>query len=128
MRTPTISPGSGGIAAARCRRLWLICCTLLAAAAASTPKLARADEGGVGFWQPGTFDSFAAVPGEPGWSVETTYYHSSLTAATNVGVAREIEDGRFNPTVNATLTTHLKSTDDQLSFSPTYTFASPVLG
>jgi hypothetical protein len=39
-------------------------CVLLLVAIA-----ARADEGGVSFWAPGQFSSFAAVPGESGWSV-----------------------------------------------------------
>jgi hypothetical protein len=37
---------------------------------------ALADEGGVSFWLPGTFGSFAAVPGEAGWSMPASYYHS----------------------------------------------------
>ena len=28
-----------------------------------------ADEGGVSFWLPGLFGSFAAAPGTPGWAV-----------------------------------------------------------
>jgi hypothetical protein len=101
---------------------------LVVAGASSPPKIARADEGGASFWLPGTFASFAAVPEEPGWSAETIYYHTSVSAATSVAIAREIEIGRFTPTVNATLSTHLKASDDQFPFSPIYTFASPVLG
>ena len=29
---------------------------------------AQADEGGVSFWLPGQFASFAALPGHPGWA------------------------------------------------------------
>jgi hypothetical protein len=36
---------------------------------------ARADEGGAGVWLPGQFASFAAVPGDPGPSLELLYYH-----------------------------------------------------
>src|SRR5262245_60332411 len=39
---------------------------------------AHADEGGVGFWFPGTFGSLAATPGEPGWSAASFYIHSSV--------------------------------------------------
>lgn len=36
----------------------------------------RADEGGVSFWLPGQYGSFAAVAPEPGFSVPTvTYYY-----------------------------------------------------
>jgi hypothetical protein len=33
-----------------------------------TPRDAAADESGVSFWQPGTYDSLAAIPDNPGWS------------------------------------------------------------
>lgn len=39
---------------------------------------ANADEGGVSFWLPGQYGSFAAVPGEPGWSIGTVYYYTSV--------------------------------------------------
>jgi len=39
---------------------------------------AHADESGVSFWLPGTFGSFAALRGDPGWSLPLTYYHSSV--------------------------------------------------
>ena len=41
---------------------------------------AAADEGGVSFWLPGQLGSFAAVPGEPGWSLPIIYYHASSDA------------------------------------------------
>ena len=37
--------------------------------------VAHADEGGLSFWLPGLFGSFAAAPGEPGWSVATFFYY-----------------------------------------------------
>jgi hypothetical protein len=40
---------------------------------------ARADEGGVSAWLPGTYGSLAAVPGTPGFSVALSYYHSSVS-------------------------------------------------
>ena len=36
---------------------------------------ALADEGGVSFWVPGTFASFAATRSAPGWSMPLVYYH-----------------------------------------------------
>src|SRR5262245_25840757 len=51
--------------------------TLLAIAlgAGSGVGRARADEGGVSFWVPGQQGSFAALPGDPGWSMPVVYYH-----------------------------------------------------
>jgi hypothetical protein len=35
---------------------------------------ARADEGGVSFWLPGQYSSFAAVPSQPGWYIPPQLY------------------------------------------------------
>jgi hypothetical protein len=42
---------------------------------------ASADEGGVSFWLPGQFASFAGTPGEPGFSFPLVYYHAFADAA-----------------------------------------------
>ena len=42
--------------------------------------IAAADEGGVSFWLPGQYGSYAAAPGKPGWSFESTFYYASATA------------------------------------------------
>ncbi len=50
---------------------------------------ANADEGGVGFWLPGQYGSFAAIAPEPGWSVTfLSYYYSG-----DAGRGRELESG-----------------------------------
>ena len=36
-------------------------------------NFAMADEGGVSFWLPADFASYAAVPSQPGWLFESTY-------------------------------------------------------
>jgi hypothetical protein len=41
----------------------------------------RADEGGLSFWLPGLFGSFAAAPGQPGLSVAAFYYHALASAS-----------------------------------------------
>jgi hypothetical protein len=87
-----------------------------------------ADEGGVSFWLPGTFGSLAAVPGQPGWSFAAFYYHGSVSAGADVARAREIQIGKFNPTLNVNLNANLNSTIDFVWLQPTYTFATPVLG
>ena len=63
----------------------------------------RADEGGVSFWAPGTYASLAAVPLEPGWTVNELDYHWQGQAGADVAVAREITIGRFSPTLGLNL-------------------------
>jgi hypothetical protein len=71
-----------------------------------------ADEGGVSYWLPGTFGSLAAVPGQPGWSFAAFYWHDSVSAGADVARSREIQFGRFNPTLNVNLNANLNSTID----------------
>jgi hypothetical protein len=98
------------------------------AAVASVPTIAVADETGVSAWLPGTFGSLAAVPSQPGWSVATIYYHTSVSAGADVARAREIQIGEFNPTLSVKLSAHLNSDADLALLAPSYTFANPVLG
>jgi hypothetical protein len=81
------------------------------------PGLSRADEGGISFWLPGLFGSFAAVPGTPGLSIAAFYYHPSVAAS-----ARRtfLQGGRFE--------TGIQGRGDIFGFGPTYTFETPVLG
>src|SRR5450631_451088 len=81
------------------RRIWTLglAATLVSAAVAGSPILARADEGGGSFWQPGNYDSLAAVPDQPGWSFATTYNHVSTNAGASVAAARAIPIGRLDP-------------------------------
>jgi hypothetical protein len=67
--------------------VFIVLGTLVAA-----PGLARADEGGVSFWLPGLFGSFAEAPGQPGLSFSTFYYHPSVTAGGNKTF---LQGGRF---------------------------------
>src|SRR4030095_13413761 len=88
----------------------------------------RADEGGVSFWFPGSYGSLAATPQTPGWSFSALYYHATVTAGGNVGVARQIPHGNLKPTVNLNSNVDLKSNVDLVLLNPNYVFASPVLG
>src|SRR5215813_11977591 len=91
---------------------------LLAALATSLfSDVAAADEAGVSFWLPGQFGSFAATPAQPGWSFDTTYYHATAEANTGRSFAR---GGGIHAGV--------KSPSDYVMWTPTYTFATPVLG
>lgn len=94
--------------------------------ATTSPLLA--DEGGVSFWLPGQFGSLAATPQQPGLSVATIYYHTSVKAQGDVSASREIEIGKFKPTLKVDLNINLKARADLAVFSPTYVFATPVLG
>jgi len=98
------------------------------AAATSAPQRAVADAGGVSFWLPGTFGSLAAVPGQPGLSWATIYYHTTVSAGTDVSVAREITIGGSGVTVKANVNANLDAKADLFLFGPNYTFATPVLG
>ncbi|WP_439395052.1 hypothetical protein ACRQ5Q_38745 [Bradyrhizobium sp. PMVTL-01] len=92
-------------------------------------QIARADEGGVGFWIPGFFGSLAAVPAQaPGWSVSTIYYHTSVSAGADVARAREITIGRIPGNLTATVSANVKANVDLGLVAGTYTFATPVLG
>jgi hypothetical protein len=74
-----------------------------------------ADEGGVSFWLPGNFGSFAAAPSEPGWVLPLFYYHGWASADGSEAFPR---GGR--------ITAGLDARADFLFAAPTYTFASPV--
>jgi hypothetical protein len=79
--------------------------------------VANADEAGASFWVPGQYGSFAAVPSNPGWSFDSTFYHATAAANPSVSFAR-----------GGGLQTGLKTASDYLMLTPTYTFATPVLG
>jgi hypothetical protein len=78
---------------------------------------ASADEAGVSFWLQGQFGSFAAAPSNPGWSFESTFYHATAVASPSTSFAR---GGGFQVGV--------KSPTDFVMVTPTYVFATPVLG
>jgi hypothetical protein len=80
-------------------------------------ETAAADEAGTSFWQQGQYGSFAAVPGNPGWSYEATAYHASGAANPNTSFERGggIQTGMTSPV-------------DLALFTPSYAFATPVFG
>src|SRR5581483_8698283 len=83
-----------------------------AAVALLSPQIARADESGVSFWLPGLYGSLAATPGAPGWSIAAIYYHTSVSASGAAAASREIQVGRFSPTVNINLNLALSGQGD----------------
>ena len=77
---------------------------------------AVADEGGASSWLPGQFASFAAVPGDPGFSLETIYYRRSASA-----------DASRSFNIGARLAAGLDIVEQYIFLTPGYTFAAPVL-
>src|SRR5262245_54297218 len=100
----------------------------LALALGLVSQVSFADEGGVSFWIPGFFGSLAAAPLQPGWSLQTNYYHTSVSAGAEVARAREITVGKIPVTLNANLSATLDARADLGWAMPLYTFATPVLG
>src|SRR5262245_31975228 len=94
----------------------------------SAPTIAAADEGGVSLWIPGFFGSLAAAPLQPGWTLQTNYYHTSVSAGGDVSRAREITIGKIPVTLNANLSATVDARADLGWALPMYTFATPVLG
>jgi hypothetical protein len=118
----------GGSGRERAIRSGLICGVLALGAAASMPNIAMADEGGVSFWVPGFFGSLAAAPQQPGWSLASIYYHTSVSAGGDVALAREFQLGRIPANLTANLSASLNATGDLGFAIPTYVFATPILG
>jgi hypothetical protein len=94
----------------------------------SVPAISLADEGGVSFWLPGIFGSLAAVPQQPGWSVASIYYHTTVSAGGDVSLAREFQIRNLPVNVTAHANANLNGTGDLGLFVPNYTFATPIFG
>jgi hypothetical protein len=99
------------------RTLVRIASLLAGLQAFSFPDTAAADEAGVSFWLPGQYGSFVATPSQPGWSFESTYYHATAAANASMSFAR-----------GAGIQVGMKSPSDYVMWTPTYVFATPVLG
>jgi hypothetical protein len=104
---------------------------ITAGAVATAPAPAFADQGGVSFWVPGLFGSFAASPLVPGWSISTIYYHTSVDASGGLAAAKQIEVGRLNPrnvNVNVNLDVNLSGRGDIVFVVPQYVFDQKIFG
>src|SRR6266511_2314242 len=96
----------------------------LLGAAITVPTVALADEGGVSFWIPGFFGSLAATPQQPGFSVASIYYHTTVSAGADVARAREITIGKIPANLSANLSANLNATGDLGLVIPSYVFAT----
>ena len=92
------------------------------------PQRAEADEGGVSLWVPGFFGSLSAAPVQPGWSVATVYYHSSVDAGGDVAFARQVSRGNITANFTGRLDAVLAADVNVGFLTANYTFASPVFG
>src|SRR5277367_3613062 len=95
---------------------------------AALPSISFADEGGVSFWIPGLFGSFAASPLQPGWALTAIGYYTNVSGGGAVGAGREVTIGKFPVGVTASLNVNLHGDADLALVEPTYTFATPVFG
>lgn len=121
--------GAGASRRADVKRRWPRLVAAIFAGAVVMPTIAVADEGGVSFWLPGLYGTLSAVPAAaPGWLFTSFYYHTTVNAGADVATAREIEIGRFTPSVNVSLSANLHATADFLWINPSYAFATPVFG
>src|SRR5262245_15096002 len=101
----------------RRRRRWFRALGLLTSVALGLAGTSSfADEGGIGFWLPGSQGSLAAVPGPPGLSWATIYYHTSADAGGNQEFA---QGGEIRAGVDGVA--------DIVLFGPSYAFEEPVL-
>src|SRR5882762_11370355 len=100
-------------------------CAATAAALLLYPEISRADESGVSFWVPGLFGSLAATPQQPGWTLATIYYHTSVSAGADVAFARQVGPGGIKVPFTGNLNARLDADADLGFVIPGYVFATP---
>jgi hypothetical protein len=83
-----------------------------AAALALMPRASLADQDGVSFWIPGFFGSLAAVPLQPGPSLVSMYYHTSVDAGAQVSRAKEIRIKAISGVLSGSFKASLNSDAD----------------
>ena len=94
----------------------------------SASEMSRADEGGVSFWVPGFFGSLAVTPQQPGWSLATIYYHTTVSAGGDVALAREFQIRNIPVNLQAQINASLHASGNLGFVIPSYVFATPVFG
>jgi hypothetical protein len=109
----------------RSRAIYLV---VMAKALLLCPEVSLADQGGGSFWFPGQFASLASMQQTPGWALSVIYYRSNVAAAGSVAAARQPLIGSIPTNVNGNLNLRLSGRADLVALTPSYTFATPVLG
>jgi hypothetical protein len=84
---------------------------------AAQSQSTRADEGGISYWTPGQYGSFAAIAPSPGWSLPLVFYNYGGS----VGAQQPLTRGNL-------VTAGLKGSLDGLFIVPTYTLNTTILG
>jgi len=101
---------------------------LVLVAAAATPSPCRGDESGASFWQPGAYDSLAAYPNEPGWSVNIVSLVDQTRAGSSVTAARLMRVGLLDPTLAGSVSASSKNFDSLTTITPGYLVETPFSG
>jgi hypothetical protein len=99
-----------------------------ALAALLAPAIAFADEGGISFWPPGQHGSLIAAPQTPGLAIPAMLVHEDVDGGGEVAASRQFVIGGLPRDVDISLNADIDGNVTLLFVSPTYTFASPVLG
>ncbi len=107
------------------RRSAALGCGAIALACAN---FARADESGVSFWLPGTYDSLAAVANQPGWAFAVAPYHAASYAGSNISAARLVRTGALSAAADGDLSANSEGFENTASLTASYGFAAPDLG
>ena len=94
------------------KRMWATAAPMLLLQAAA----ALADEGGASVWLPGQFASFAAVPADPGFSLETILYTRKASASAGTSFSR-----------GGSLLAGIDVSEQYIYLTPSYAFREPVL-
>ena len=117
--TSCVSILSGWTSSQSRRRQPEAAAALLAAAVLACAPVGRAwaDEGGSGYWLPGSFGWQAAVPSAVGFSIETAYYHATQNTDPSLSVTRG------NNAISG-----LYTSSNFLMVTPTYAMPTPSLG
>jgi hypothetical protein len=76
---------------------------------------------------PGFFGSLAATPQQPGFSLATIYYHTSVSAGGNVAFARQVNLGHITANLTGNVAADLDARADLGFAIPSYVFATPVV-
>jgi opacity protein-like surface antigen len=92
------------------------------------PTAPLADQAGSSFWVPGSYASWSATLGQPGFSFTDDYTHSNTTASTDVARALALRIGLLDPAVAVQFSGASRSFGDTSSANLGYVFATPVLG
>lgn len=74
------------------------------------------------FWVPGYFGSLAAAPLQPGLSLASLYYHSTVGAGSQVAFARQVTLGKIQRPFNGNVNIDLDAEANLYFAIPSYTF------